>query len=443
MFELIEGGTSGIVRRGTGAIERLLQHPDVARAPGRPGIGAVDWKGHQEAPQSIGRHRLIETADRACPTRQDGELAREQLGQNLPLGSPDDRAEILRRSDEALGNRGQRIEARTSDEHAQDLVHELVAGGAGHRPILRQALLTDQDLLHPDVEWCRIGSDLRQPALQPVEIGFGIGEAVDMIDAQALDHAATGQAEDQCMAGFEYLRIVHAQAGELINVEEAAVIPAYGTFAPVDRAIRLLVQDLAHASSRIGALRERKPLVEVREQGLARLLHNSQLATRQNLVDRRAEDGQDQLAVGIGIEVDVEVMGIPAGAATAQHVPPPGVRPADAHVVGHDVEDQAEPVLVERPVEQHEAFLAAELGIEPGRIDDIVAVGRSRRCRERRRQINVAHPQSPQIGRQGRRAREIHVAAELQSVGGAWRGGHRVSHARSGPRPPTRVADRR
>src|SRR3546814_1346496 len=50
------------------------------------------------------------------------------------------------------------------------------------------------------------------------------------------------------------------------------------------------------------------------------------LATRQNIVDWGAEDGQDQPAVGIGIEVDVEVMGIPADAATAQHVPPPGVR---------------------------------------------------------------------------------------------------------------------
>ena len=70
-------------------------------------------------------------------------------------------------------------------------------------------------------------------------------------------------------------------------------------------------------------------------------------------------------------------MGTSAGAATAQHVPPPCVRPADAHVVGHDVEDQAEPVLVERPMEQHEAFLAAEL-IELGRIDDVVAVSRSR-----------------------------------------------------------------
>ena len=30
VLELIEGGTAGIVRRGTGAVERLLQHHDVA-----------------------------------------------------------------------------------------------------------------------------------------------------------------------------------------------------------------------------------------------------------------------------------------------------------------------------------------------------------------------------------------------------------------------------
>ena len=47
-----------------------------------------------------------------------------------------------------------------------------------------------------------------------------------MIDAQALDQVATGQVEDQRVAGLEYLRILDPQAGELVDVEEAAVVPA-------------------------------------------------------------------------------------------------------------------------------------------------------------------------------------------------------------------------
>ena len=37
--------------------------------------------------------------------------------------------------------------APAGDEQAQDLVHELVAGGAGHRPVRWQPLVADQDLL--------------------------------------------------------------------------------------------------------------------------------------------------------------------------------------------------------------------------------------------------------------------------------------------------------
>ena len=49
-----------------------------------------------------------------------------------------------------------------------------------------------------------------------------------MIDAQAVQHALAQQLEDQPVRVVEQLRQLHAQAGELVDVEEAAVVDVVG-----------------------------------------------------------------------------------------------------------------------------------------------------------------------------------------------------------------------
>jgi len=45
-----------------------------------------------------------------------------------------------------------------------------------------------------------------------------------------------------------------------------------------------------------------------------------------------------------------------------------------ADMVGYEIEDQPEILLLQRSAEPLEAGLAAELGIEPGVVDDVVAM---------------------------------------------------------------------
>ena len=56
-----------------------------------------------------------------------------------------------------------------------------------------------------------------------------------MVDAQAVQHALAQQLEDQPMRVLEQLRQLHAQAGQLVDVEEAAVVDVVGGDAEMRR----------------------------------------------------------------------------------------------------------------------------------------------------------------------------------------------------------------
>ena len=177
------------------------------------------------------------------------------------------------------------------------------SGGSGSSP--------DQDLLDHDVEGIGRARDLLQPPLQADEIGLGIAQPVDMVDPQALDQAAPDQIEDQRVRGLEHVGNLDPQAGQLADVEEAAVV-ALLAVAPEGQAIGLPLQHAADVALVLAAGCERERRVVVGQDRLATpvVVGDLQLALRQDLVQRRAQHRQDQLAVGVAIEIDVEVAGI-------------------------------------------------------------------------------------------------------------------------------------
>ncbi len=103
---------------------------------------------------------------------------------------------------------------------------------------------------------------------------------------------------------------------------------------------------------------------------------------------------QPELAVvARAAPVDVEPVGMLAAAAVLEHVPPPRIGRMGGHVVGHDVQQQAHVVRAHRRVQRHQPLLAAQLGIDAGRVGDVVAMGRAGHGRADRRQIEMAHAQ--------------------------------------------------
>src|ERR1700754_678599 len=99
-----------------------------------------------------------------------------------------------------------------------------------------------------------------------------------------------------------------------------------------------------------------------------------------------------------------------------------------ADMVRHEIEDQAEIVLLQRLAQSFKAGLAAEFRIEPGVIDDVVAMGAALACLQERRGIDVADSQTLQIGADRRGCVEIELRSELQAVG---RNGNACRHQRA------------
>ena len=129
--------------------------------------------------------------------------------------------------------------------------------------------------------------------------------------------------------------------------------------------------------------------------------------------------------------VDVEIFGEPAFLPVRQDIHPPRIIAADRHVVRNDVDDNPEFVTPELMYQPSQGFLAAEFGIDPRGIDNVVTVRRARAGRQDGRQIKVRDTERRKIGRLGRRVVEGEAAMKLQAHRGA-RQRHRSLRSTSG-----------
>ncbi len=115
------------------------------------------------------------------------------------------------------------------DEQSGDEVHVIIAGRAGDVPIGAQAFVAEQDLLDHEIE--RLPERGRTVDEQ-VRIAAGIVEAVDVVDAQPLDAAVGDHGEHELVRAREHFRILHAQAGQIVDVEETPVVDLIRRHAP-------------------------------------------------------------------------------------------------------------------------------------------------------------------------------------------------------------------
>jgi hypothetical protein len=194
---------------------------------------------------------------------------------------------------ELLPQRGEGWFGRRVDEQRAHVVEELVADGAGDRPVA-QDLGGLEDLLDPD----RRGSAVAQSP----KVLRRVGQPVGMVDAQRVDQAVAHQAQGQRMRGLKDLGVLLADAGEVVDVEEAPVV----------------------AGGRVDV-----------EELLA------------------------QLRVG------PEAIGVVGG-----------------HVVGYEVEHDPQPGRVGSCRQLAKRGLAPQILGDPGGVDDVIAVGRTRPCLE-------------------------------------------------------------
>ncbi len=137
------------------------------------------------------------------------------------------------------------------DEQAGAVVEEVVSGGAGNRPGGGQLLVPAEDLLDQEAHRRR-GARRAGGALQRRQIAGRIVEAVDVVETHAGHPAGGEQREQAAVRRGEHLGVFHAQTGELVDVEESAVVDLVRGGAPVGEAIRLRLEQRVQAD---GALR--------------------------------------------------------------------------------------------------------------------------------------------------------------------------------------------
>ncbi len=88
-----------------------------------------------------------------------------------------------------------------------------------------------------------------------------------------------------------------------------------------------------------------------------------------------------------------------------------------ADMVGHEIENQTEVVLFQRPAQSLESGIAAEFRIDPGVVDDVVAMGAALACLHEGRRIEMGDAERFQVGNNGGSRVEIEVRRELQAIG--------------------------
>ena len=74
-------------------------------------------------------------------------------------------------------------------------------------------------------------------------------------------------------------------------------------------------------------------------------------------------------------------------------------------------------IALERWLSDSVGFRRTEISAQPVRIDDVVAVGATRRRFEHGRQVQVRHTELREVGHQVSGVREAEARAELQAVG--------------------------
>src|ERR1700732_1825882 len=98
-----------------------------------------------------------------------------------------------------------------------------------------------------------------------------------------------------------------------------------------------------------------------------------------------------------------------------ENIEPPGIiRKMHADVVGHEIENEAEVVAPERLAQSFETGVAAELRVDDGVIDDVVAVGRALARLHEGRSIDMRDAERLQIGGDGSGGVGIEIRGELQ-----------------------------
>ncbi len=167
---------------------------------------------------------------------EHGELARERRLHHQPLTNGEEDRQRCGAAREALVERAKALAVAAVDEEAVQLVQEVVARGAGDRPPFGERFSVAEDLLDHDPRAAGLGREA-------LEIRARVEEPVDVVEAKPVDRSLAEETKHELVRRGEHLRILHAKRGEVVDVEEAAVVDLVERGSPVRETIGLCLEE--------------------------------------------------------------------------------------------------------------------------------------------------------------------------------------------------------
>ena len=242
------------------------------RATQGMGIGAVDREGdeqlEQRAPDRTQRNVAagqLEAGDLPELQGEAFDVAGEQRVQHALARLADFLGEAVLAAAEFQPQMAKHRLAARFVLQQRKLIHEVIAGVAPDLPVRWEGLAGGEDLLHEDRR--AVGGAPQAPA-----IAARVGEAIHVVDAQAIDQPFGHQFQQVGVAGLEDVGAFGAQADQFVDVEEAPPVDVVRRHAPVGQAIVLLFDEPVQAVP-VGAVGGQQALqpatVGQRDRGLA------------------------------------------------------------------------------------------------------------------------------------------------------------------------------
>ncbi len=212
--------------------------------------GEVRHDGLQRIAQAL--HRVVARApvpfgDALERVGEDVQLTRQQRLDHRVLGRQHHVPERPPIADEVAIEQVPGALAGGIDEETVDQAREIVPRRAGNLPVRSQRLVMRENLLDHDVESppsVRIAMRGVRPCerLQLAAVAPGIEQAVDVVESDALHAAFPDHATEQAVCGVEERAVLHANAGELVDVEEAPVVDLVGADPPEGQPVVLALE---------------------------------------------------------------------------------------------------------------------------------------------------------------------------------------------------------
>jgi hypothetical protein len=171
-------------------------------------VGAVD----RQAGQGRAEGRRVEGRQPLEPR----DLARERPLRLLELRLGRDLGERAAVAGQLGQQLAEPLAPRRIDEHRARVAEELVPDRPADRPVA-QLLRRLEDLLDPDA--------VNALGPQPREVAGRVGEAVRVVDPEAVDEPVAHEVEHAAMGRLEDIRVLLAQRRQVVDVEEAPVAP--------------------------------------------------------------------------------------------------------------------------------------------------------------------------------------------------------------------------